>query len=157
MKQKIDNINQQKREVEIQYQKLISEGYSFNMKDRRKESILRSVISKMRSFDKKLEDIQYARNEVRKILKDLGIPASKSNTTAVRGYSSHTSGYNLYNSSLRLRGFGKEKFQEIINKLNEAKIHINKIDPFEYNLSGSYGSIYISPVYDLTTGEKINY
>jgi len=101
--------------------------------------------------NKKIDQFKYNHTEVRKALKEVGISASTTQTTAIRGFTNESKGYNLneggYNPDLlSLNHISLEKFEEVKSALEKRGFEIiSSSPPSKIIAGGSSASIKFEP------------
>jgi hypothetical protein len=122
-----------------------------NWEKLRKDHSLKRRFNELRSLEtaanKRVEMFRYDMPKMLKILKSLHIEASKSVTTAVKGYHLHLDGYQASPGYVRLRGSAVKQFKSLINEMKSNGIAISKLEMPEYNLgSGHTAGIKFEPI-----------
>ena len=114
--------------------------------------------------NKKIDQFKYNHTEVRKALKEVGIAASTTQTTAIRGFTHESKGYNLneggYNpEKIDLNGISLEKFEEVKSALEKRGFKITHSSPPSKSIvGGSTATIKFAPYHkdeDLKPKEEV--
>jgi len=119
---------------------------SYSMKKRSRDEAYRKV----ESLDKKIDKIIYGESQVKSILNELEIPASKSFSTAIRGFNRFSNGFDLSNlnyGQIDVIGFSGT-FNKIKEKLKERGFEISsEKEPSKILAGGSIMSFTVKPYY----------
>jgi hypothetical protein len=118
-------------------------------RDRRMESELRMLMSAVTTIENRMNRLLYDVNSVTKLVRGLGVEASKAMTTAVKGHHLHMDGYRIGAGYVSLYGFGgTEKYSEILSGMKSLGFNVTSTDKPERTGFGLRAAIYFGPFHD---------
>ena len=106
-------------------EELRAKGYG-RMKDNFSKSLWKKAHNEVDSVNKDIEKINVKQSEAKKIIKDAGYSSASSHSTAIRGYSTYSAGYEIDNkyspSLISFHKTSKDEIEKISKKLTEDGI-----------------------------------